>query len=175
MLPNAGLPVIVDGKAHYPLTPARFRPVADALRQRLRRQHRRRLLRHHARRTCRRCAECDRQSAIRHRKPQRQSTWRPQVSSHLLRRGHPPGNQLPDRRRADQHQRLEEVQQAAGGRRLGRHGRDGQGRGARWLARAGCLRRFRRPRRREGHARGGLALRAAGRRAAHDRLAPTRR
>ena len=48
VLPNAGLPSVVDGKMHYDETPESFHGASRPLRQRLWRQHRRRLLRHHA-------------------------------------------------------------------------------------------------------------------------------
>ncbi len=48
VLPNAGLPSVVDGKMHYDLTPDAAGRAPPALRHRARRQGRRRLLRHHA-------------------------------------------------------------------------------------------------------------------------------
>ena len=48
VLPNAGLPSVVDGKMHYDETPESFHRSGGPLRQRLRRQHRRWLLRHDA-------------------------------------------------------------------------------------------------------------------------------
>ena len=77
----------------------------------------------------------------------------------IQRRRHPAGPELPDRRRADEHQRLAAVQAAAAGGGLGRAGLDGARRGARRVAHARRLRRFRRPRRRARHARGRQALR----------------
>ena len=49
VLPNAGLPSVVDGHMHYDLTPDQLAELPRALRHRARRAGRRRLLRHHAR------------------------------------------------------------------------------------------------------------------------------
>ena len=60
VLPNAGLPSVVDGHTHYDLTPERAGRVPHPLRHRARRRRRRRLLRDDARaprpRRGRRCA-----------------------------------------------------------------------------------------------------------------------
>ena len=49
VLPNAGLPQNVGGRAVYALTPAGVGRLSSPLRAGLRRAHRRRMLRHHAR------------------------------------------------------------------------------------------------------------------------------
>ena len=49
VLPNAGLPSVVDGKMHYDLGPEEFVEPRPSLHRGVRRPRRRRLLRHHAR------------------------------------------------------------------------------------------------------------------------------
>ena len=47
VLPNAGLPSVVDGRMHYDLTPRPAGRAPRPLRHRVRGQRRRRMLRHH--------------------------------------------------------------------------------------------------------------------------------
>ncbi len=77
-LPNAGLPIMVDGKSAFPDEPAGLHQGDDALRRRVRREHRRRLLRHDARAS--EDARATRSARIGSRKP-RDVVVKPQVSS----------------------------------------------------------------------------------------------
>ena len=115
VLPNAGLPSVVDGRTHYDLTRGGAGPLPSPPRQRPGHHHRRWMLRHHA------------------RAPGRGGRGRPgpgagaplaqlraQRDLHLHARDDGAGPQLPDHRRAHQRQRLEGVPGHDAGRGLGR-------------------------------------------------------
>ena len=172
VLPNAGLPSIVDGRTHYDLTPAAARRVPPPPRHRARHRRRRRLLRHDARapraRWSRRSATSSRPAARPTSSRASSSIYSPVAdragrSSFLIigERTNANGSQGVPRRDAR--------------RRLGRLHEDGQRADPRGRPRARRLRRLRRPRRRRRHGRDRQALRHPGQRAAGARLAPSRR
>ena len=147
-------------------------PLARALPPRGRREHRRRLLRHGcgAYRRHRFHAAPDRRGRLPAAPEAPPAGLGPVAGLPLLGRAPAPGERLSCHRRALQRQRLEEVQGAAGGRRLGRLRRHGQGAGPRGQSRARCLHRLCRPRRGERHARGDLAHARPGRCAPGDQF-----
>ena len=154
ILPNAGLPIYVNNKAHFPMAPPDFTKgvmrfveefgvniVGGCCGTTV----------EHMKLLC---------EAVGFRPPvKREVSVKPQVSSLYERGGYPAGQQLSDRRRANEHQRQPAIQTASAGRQLGRPGEHGPGRNPRRLAHAGRVRRFRRTRRRARHAAGDLALR----------------
>jgi hypothetical protein len=157
VMPNAGLPRNVGGKAVYDLTPAE-------------------LARFQARFVtefgigvvggcCGTTPEhvAAMAAAMQGLRPrERPKDYQPQLASLFHSRAARPGQRSADRRRAHQRQRLQEVQGADGhGRRRG-HAADGQGAGARGLARARRLHRLRRSRRGRRHAQAAAADGAAG-------------
>ena len=115
VLPNAGLPSIVDGRTHYDLTPEQLADVPPPPRRRARRRHRRRLLRHDAR------APAPGRRGGRATSSRRRRT--PDVRAERVVDLQPgddrAGPQLPDHRRAHERQRLEGVPRRDARRRLG--------------------------------------------------------
>ena len=96
----------------------------------------------------------------------------PAVSSLFSRSRVAPGTAAAPGRRADEHQRLAEVQATSRKGRLARARRDGQGAGARGRSCSRCVRGLRRPRRRPRHEGGHQAVQRSAHQADHARLAP---
>ena len=165
VLPNAGLPSIVDGRTHYDLTPEQ-------------------LAAFHGRHVtelgvtvvggcCGTTPEHLRQvvEAVRDLEPaRRDAVVRAQRVVDLQPGADRAGPQLPDHRRAHERQRLQGVPRRDARRRLGHVHEDGQRAGPRGRPRARRVRRLRRPRRRRRHGRDRQALRHPGQRAARARL-----
>ena len=165
VLPNAGLPSVVDGRTHYDLTPEELARFHRHHVGRPGHRHRRRLLRHHAgppgrgdrgREGPGACPPLAELRAERH--------------LHLLAGHAAPGPELPDHRRADQRQRLQGVPRRDARRGLGHLHPDGHGADPGGRARARCVRRLRRARRRGRHGPDRPPVRHAGQRAARHRL-----
>ena len=157
------------GPAHPGGRPHRVSAAPGCLRRRhaaipggLRRRHRGRLLRHHHR-PHPRAARGGGNALARDARRGAHARLLEPVRIHRV----PSGQQLPDRCRAHQRQRQQEVQAAPRCQRLGRPGEHGQGGDARRQPPARRVRRLRGTRRRQGHGRGGEPLRAARQRAAH--------
>ncbi len=128
-------------------------------------EHRRRLLRHHGR-----APEGGRATASAARsRAARSPKYVPAVSSLQSSQELHQRSAAAARRRADQHQRLAEVQATARKGRLARPRRDGPGAGARGRPRPRRVRRLRRPRRRPRHEGGHQALQRGAHQADHAR------
>ena len=166
VLPNAGLPSIVDGRTHYDLTPDAARRVPPPPRHRARHRRRRRLLRHDARapraRWSRRSATSSRRRAPRRTsRACRRSTARSPIEqdlSFLI---------IGERTNANGSKAFRDAMLAGDWDALRE---DGQRADPRGRPRARRLRRLRRPRRRRRHGRDRPALRHPGQRAARARL-----
>ena len=165
VLPNAGLPSIVDGRTHYDLTPEQLAE--------FHRRHVAELGISVVGGCCGTTPEHLRQvvEAVRDLEPAPPLTGlRAERVVDLQPGDDRAGPQLPHHRRAHQRQRLEGVPRRDARRRLGHLHEDGQRAGPRGRPRPRRVRRLRRPRRRRRHGRDRQALRHPGERAAGDRL-----
>ena len=118
VLPNAGLPSVVDGHTHYDLTPADLAEHHARFITELRRADRRRLLRHHA------GAHRRRVEAVPRPRAGAAAPVRGAVGVvDLLAGADPSGQLVPHHRRAHERQRFQGVPRRHAGRRLG-HVRD---------------------------------------------------
>ena len=165
VLPNAGLPSIVDGRTHYDLTPEQLAEFHV--------RHVTELGIHVVGGCCGTTPEHLRQvvEAVKDLAPARRT---PDARAERVVDLQPgpdrAGPQLPDHRRAHERQRLQGVPRRDARRRLGQLREDGQRAGPRGRPRARRLRRLRRARRRRRHGRDRQALRHPGQRPARDGL-----
>ena len=165
VLPNAGLPSVVDGRTHYDLTP-----------EQLAEYHRRHVAELGVRVVggcCGTTPEHLRQvvEAVRGVEPARRTPELEAERDVDLQPGDArPGPERAAHRRTHQRQRLEGVPRRDARRRLGQLREDGQRADQGGRPRPRRVRRLRRPRRRPRHGRGGPPLRHAGERAARARL-----
>ena len=145
-MPNAGLPVLGQDGAHYPLTPEQLAAAPRPLHQRLRPRPGRRLLRHHAR-----APAPGRREGPGTRARHPPSAPRGGRRLALPARAVPAGHVVPLHRRAHQRQRLAGLQEGDARGALGRLHRDRPRPDPRRRPPARRLHRLRRPRRCRGH------------------------